>query len=80
MRVCPDFTRGGWKYEGVSVNATRSVGTKLESPMKMDAQDKSKYNKVQSAGYKNLNIIFMLSWIREKRREKRIRDSRSTCS
>jgi hypothetical protein len=27
----------------------------------------SKYNKVQSAGYKDLNIIFMLSWMREKR-------------
>jgi hypothetical protein len=30
----------------------------------------SKYNKVQSAGYKDLNTIFMLSWMREKRREK----------
>jgi hypothetical protein len=32
---------------------------------------KSKYNKVQSAGYKDLNTIFMLIWMREKRREKR---------
>jgi hypothetical protein len=32
---------------------------------------KSKYNKVQSAGYKDLNTIFVLSWLREKRREKR---------
>jgi hypothetical protein len=28
---------------------------------------KSKYNKVQSADYKDLNTIFMLSWMREKR-------------
>jgi hypothetical protein len=31
----------------------------------------SKYNKVQSAGYKTKIVLFLLSWMREKRREKR---------
>jgi hypothetical protein len=28
------------------------------------------YNKTESAGYKKLNIVFVVSWRREKRREK----------
>jgi hypothetical protein len=53
---------------GIQLACQRS---RQEHPSALALATKSKYNKVQSPGYKDLNIIFVLSWMREKRRKKR---------
>jgi hypothetical protein len=60
------------KVTSFKANSIRlSLAIHPTQPYALSTSINSRFNKVQSAGYKDLNTIFMLSWMREKRREKR---------